>query len=124
MRVALLVPMYSIFSFLSIVFPQAKVYLLPWLDVFQANSMAAFFLLVCDYVSPNTRQRDLFFAAMTIPDRKKDGTLGEEGLTWYRVRNQLSTASINEYRGSPKSPETLGAHFPVSSTITFDSSRD
>lgn len=82
MRVSMLIPLYSLFSFLSVCFPKARVYLLPWLDVFQANSLCAFFLLMCTYISPYEDQRDMLFAAMTILDKKQ----GEvNGLAWYRV---------------------------------------
>ena len=83
MRVSMLIPVYSLFSFLSVIFPNAGVYLLPWLDVFQANSLCAFFLLMCTYISPHDDQRDMLFAAMTLFDKKK-GQI--EGLSWYRVR--------------------------------------
>ncbi|KAK1763080.1 organic solute transporter Ostalpha-domain-containing protein, partial [Phialemonium atrogriseum] len=85
MRIALLIPLNSLFSFLSICYPAAKVYLLPWLDVFQAHALASFFLLMCEFVSPSDDQRTIFFAAMAIPDKKApDG--GQDGLAWYRKR--------------------------------------
>ena len=85
MRVSMLIPLYSLFSFLSLCFPEAKVYLLPWLDVFQANSLCAFFLLMCDYISTSHEQRDVFFAAFTVLDKKSpNGSIN--GLAWYRVR--------------------------------------
>ena len=80
----MLIPLYSIISILSICFPKAKVYLTPWLDVFQANSLCAFFLLICTYVSPSDDQRDVFFAAMTVRDKKSPGGR-MNGLAWFRV---------------------------------------
>ena len=85
MRVATLIPLYSLFSFLSICFPYARVYLHPWLDVFQSQALVSFFLLMCEFVSPSHDQRDIFFAALTVRDKKSpDGTRGS--LEWYRVR--------------------------------------
>jgi hypothetical protein len=82
MRVSSLIPLYSIFSLLSICFPKAKVYLLPWLEVFQSISLSAFFLLMCDYISPSQKQRDVFFAGFTYQDKKKGDV---NGLMWFRV---------------------------------------
>ncbi|KAK1255080.1 hypothetical protein MKX08_009075 [Trichoderma sp. CBMAI-0020] len=85
MRISLLVPFYSLFCFLSICFPEADVYLDPWLEVFQANSLCAFFLLMCDFISPNSEKRNDFFAKMTVLDKKSQaGKVG--GLPWFRSR--------------------------------------
>lgn len=91
MRISLLVPFYSLLCFLSICFPTANVYLDPWLEVFQANSLCAFFLLMCDFISPNSEKRSDFFAKMTVLDKKsRAGKVG--GLSWFRVsRNTYST---------------------------------
>lgn len=84
MRISLLVPFYSFFCFLSICFPTANVYLEPWLEVFQANSLCAFFLLMCDFISPSSEKRSDFFAKMTVLDKKSQaGKVG--GLSWFRV---------------------------------------
>lgn len=84
MRISLLVPFYSLLCFLSICFPTAYVYLDPWLEVFQANSLCAFFLLMCDFISPDSEKRSDFFAKMTVLDKKSQaGRAGE--LSWFRV---------------------------------------
>ncbi|KAH8129881.1 hypothetical protein FP744_10006883 [Trichoderma asperellum] len=86
MRISLLVPFYSLFCFLSICFPSADVYLEPWLEVFQANSLCAFFLLMCDFISPDSEKRNDFFAQITILD-KKSPQAGKAGrLSWFRSR--------------------------------------
>jgi Organic solute transporter Ostalpha len=85
MRIAGLIPLYSIFSFLSICFPDAFVYLAPWIDLFQAIALGSFFLLMCEFVSPSSEQRDIFFAALVVPG-KKGATAAEHGIPWYRVR--------------------------------------
>ena len=84
MKIGCLIPFYSIFSFLSICFPKAYVYLDPWLDVFQSVALGSFFLLMCEFVSPSAEQRDVFFAALKVPDKKAAGGTGG-GLVWYRV---------------------------------------
>ncbi|KAL6904752.1 organic solute transporter Ostalpha domain-containing protein [Trichoderma evansii] len=85
MRISLLVPFYSLFCLLSICFPKADVYLVPWLEVFQSISLCAFFLLMCDFISPDSEKRSAFFAKMTVLDKKaKAGTVG--GLSWFRSR--------------------------------------
>ena len=85
LKISLVIPFYAVFSFLSVVFPAAQVYISPWLDFIQAISLGSFFLLLCEYVSPSEAQRDVFFSAMTIPD-KKSGTGTQDGLVWFRVR--------------------------------------
>lgn len=88
MRVALLIPSYSIFCFLCICLPQATVYLLPWLDVFQASCLAAYFLLLCEYVSPHDDERDLFFSTIELKDTRARKQ-GMDGAKWFRVRPYL-----------------------------------
>jgi len=83
MKIASLIPFFSIFSLLSICFPKAYVYLYPWLDYFESLSLGSFFLLMCEFVSPSAEQRDVFFAALEIPDKKSGGL--RDGLVWYRV---------------------------------------
>jgi hypothetical protein len=85
MKIACLIPAYATFSFIAVCAPTSAVYLSPWLDVFQSVSLGYFFLLLCEFVSPNREQRDLFFAALHIRDKKAPGQEGG-GLKWYRVR--------------------------------------
>ncbi|OBT56755.1 hypothetical protein VE04_03929 [Pseudogymnoascus sp. 24MN13] len=85
MRVALLVPSYSIICFLCICLPNAAVYLLPWLDVFTASCLAAYFLLLCEYVSPHDHGRDLFFSTIELKD-KRARKQGMDGAKWFRQR--------------------------------------
>lgn len=88
MRVALLVPLYSIISLLSICFPQTAVYLHPWLDTAQANSLVSYFLLVCEYVSPDGNERDLFFATVEIQDKIAARKGKIDDLAWFKVSFQ------------------------------------
>lgn len=91
MKVGLLLPLYVAYSYISICFPQTKVYLHPWVDFFQAHALASFFLLLCELVSPSPDQRDIFFAALTIPDKKRPN--GRHlGLEWYRVSKKKITS--------------------------------
>lgn len=89
MRVALLVPSYSLICFLCICLPNAAVYLLPWLDVFTASCLAAYFLLLCEYVSPHDQGRDLFFSTIELKD-KRARKQGMNGAKWFRVRSFLA----------------------------------
>lgn len=93
MRVALLVPSYSIICFLCICLPNAAVYLLPWLDVFTASCLAAYFLLLCEYVSPHDHGRDLFFSTIELKD-KRARKQGMDGAKWFRVRSFLGFYSL------------------------------
>ncbi|KAK1721209.1 organic solute transporter Ostalpha-domain-containing protein [Colletotrichum acutatum] len=83
LRISLIIPFWSIISFLSICFPTAEVYLHPWLEFVQSICLATFFLLLCEFVSPSEQHRDVFFAGMTVKNKKAAN--GEEnGLQWYR----------------------------------------
>jgi len=83
MKIASIVPAYSLISFIAVVRPGSYVYLEPWLDFFQSVALGYFFLLLCEYVSPSEEQRDLFFAALQVKDKKAPGGIGG-GLAWYR----------------------------------------
>ncbi|KAK1840544.1 DUF300 domain-containing protein [Colletotrichum chrysophilum] len=83
LRISLIIPFWSIFSFLSICFPAAQVYLHPWLEFVQSICLGTFFLLLCEFVSPSEQHRDVFFAALTIKDKKSE-TGTQDGLQWFR----------------------------------------
>ncbi|KAK8875143.1 organic solute transporter Ostalpha-domain-containing protein [Apiospora arundinis] len=100
LRICCYLPIFAIGLFLEAAFPDAYVYIHPWLDFFQAIALANFFLLMCQYVSPSDEQRDAFFAVFEAPAKKtsklfgrnrrnKDQTNGggkepKNGLEWYR----------------------------------------
>jgi Organic solute transporter Ostalpha len=84
MKIATLIPAYAIISFIAVCSPKSYVYLDPWLDVFQSVALGYFFLLLCEFVSPSREQRDLFFAALQVKDKKAPGGVGG-GMKWYRV---------------------------------------
>ncbi|EXL71194.1 hypothetical protein FOPG_13013 [Fusarium oxysporum f. sp. conglutinans race 2 54008] len=75
MRIGTLISAFSIISFLCICFPHAAVYIEPWLHVYEGFALGSFFLLLCDYVSPNRDQQDVFFAT-----KKKNG------IKWFKTR--------------------------------------
>ncbi|KAL4905595.1 hypothetical protein BDW74DRAFT_152855 [Aspergillus multicolor] len=50
-KISLLLPLYTITSFLAICLPRASVYISPWMEVYQAIALVTFFLLLCEYVS-------------------------------------------------------------------------
>lgn len=84
MKICMLLPLYTITSFISICFPKADVYLEPWLEVFQAVALGAFFLLLCDFIaSDNQTEVDVFFAAFEAPQKKNGDRV--HGLAWFRV---------------------------------------
>ncbi|KAJ5089734.1 hypothetical protein N7532_008418 [Penicillium argentinense] len=81
MRIAIVLPIYSIFSFLSICFPDAYVYLIGWVEVFQGIALYSFLMLLCDFLAPNDRHKVYFFASLRIPSSyNKDKTT--DGLSW------------------------------------------
>lgn len=84
MRICALLPLYAIFSFLAIYFPNGYVYLVAWLDVFQAIALCAFFLLLCDFVSPSQEERAMFFAKLQ-PKKGKGSSKPVDGIAWFQV---------------------------------------
>jgi hypothetical protein len=89
MKIAFMLPMYSVLSWLGIAFPNGFVYLEPWTTWWEAIAIGSFFLLMCEYVSPSADFRDVFFAALQVPQSRKDkqrGAPAVNGLEWYRVR--------------------------------------
>ena len=84
MKISLIMPLYSLVSFIAIVCPGANVYLEPWLEVVQAISLSSFFLLLLEYVSPNEAERDAFFADLKIKDKKAPGGF-RSGLPYMKV---------------------------------------
>ncbi|CAM1501442.1 Fc.00g034260.m01.CDS01 [Cosmosporella sp. VM-42] len=75
MKIGSLITMYSTICFLSVCFPKAEVYVHPWLDFVEAIALGSFFLLLCEYISPNHEQRYVFFAARRI-----------DGVKWFKSR--------------------------------------
>ncbi|KAH8882018.1 hypothetical protein GQ53DRAFT_772909 [Thozetella sp. PMI_491] len=85
LRISLVIFFYALVSFISLNEPHAFVYLHPWLDVVQSISLGSFFLLLCEYVSPSESQRDVFFAALTVKDKKSPGG-SRNALQWFKTR--------------------------------------
>ncbi|CEO60463.1 hypothetical protein PMG11_05090 [Penicillium brasilianum] len=81
MRIATLLPIYSILSFISICFPNSYVYLTGWVEVIEGIALYTFLMLLCDFLAPNDRNRVDFFASLRIPSRM-DKTKTNDGLTW------------------------------------------
>lgn len=86
MRIATLLPLYSIFSFIPICFPNTYVYMFGWIEVVQGIALYSFLMLLCDFLAPNDRHRVFFFASLRIPGRR-DKTKTTDGLTWLQVRH-------------------------------------
>ncbi len=96
MKIATFIPFYSIISFLSICFPTAEVYISPWVNLVEAFALGSFFLLMCEFVSESPAQRNVFFAALVIPEKKGGGGSNIGGLAWYRV-DILPTFNLDCY---------------------------
>lgn len=86
MRIATLLPLYSIFSFIPICFPNTYVYMFGWIEVVQGIALYSFLMLLCDLLTPNDQQRVFFFASLRIPGRT-DKTKTTDGLMWLQVRH-------------------------------------
>lgn len=102
MRICSYLPIFAIGCFLEASFPNAYVYIYPWLDVVQAIALCNFFLLMSHFVSPSDDHRELFFAGLKVSQKRKhitrlarrcrggSTTPSEQeainGLEWYRKR--------------------------------------
>lgn len=80
LRICCYLPVFAIGCFLEVSFPNAYVYINPWLDFVQAIALCNFFLLMCQFVSPSDEHREVFFAALKVPQKKKkNGGVGRRG---------------------------------------------
>lgn len=100
LRICCYLPVFAIGCFLNVSFPNAYVYITPWLDFVQAIALCNFFLLMCQFVSPSDQHREVFFAALKVPQKQKKSRRGRgrrgdhgpepqveepiNGLEWYR----------------------------------------
>ncbi|KAJ0120224.1 hypothetical protein J7T55_001081 [Diaporthe amygdali] len=104
LRICCYLPIFAIGCFLEVSFPNAYMYINPWLDFVQSLALCNFFLLMCQFVSPSDQHREVFFAALKVPQKKKKGRGGRRargrggdygpepeveeepinGLEWYR----------------------------------------
>lgn len=85
LKICLLIPFYSITSFLSICFPDIYIYTNVWFSYFEAIALATFFLLMCEFISDTNSERELFFSALQIQEKKGRVTTGYASVVWYRV---------------------------------------
>ena len=85
MKICLLIPLYSIISFLSLCLPSIYIYVNVWFSYFEAIALATFFLLMCEFISETHSERELFFSALEIHGRKGHVTTGYGSVVWYRV---------------------------------------
>ncbi len=90
--------MYSVLSFLGIAFPNAYMYLDPWRHFWESIALGSFFLLLCEFVSPSADFRDVFFAALEVPEARKAREKGRpvevDGLEWYRVGCSMKSCPV------------------------------
>lgn len=88
LKICTLIPVYSLGSWISIAAPSSYIYLDPWLEFYQGIALGSFFLLLCEYVSPSAASRDVFFAALKVPEKRLGRGSGKEidGLEWYRKK--------------------------------------
>ena len=87
MRISSIVPVYSIFSFLSVCFPSSYVYSSSWPDPFEGVALYTFFLLLCEFIAPSDEQRVQLLATQQIkPSRLRRRAPPVDGLAWFKVR--------------------------------------
>ncbi|RAK95821.1 DUF300-domain-containing protein [Aspergillus ibericus CBS 121593] len=87
MRISSVVPVYSIFSFLSVCFPNGYVYFSSWPDPFEGVALYSFFLLLCEFIAPSDEQRLQLIATQQIKPsrlRRRRRSPPMDGLTWFR----------------------------------------
>ena len=121
MKICLLLPLYSIISILSLVYAEVDVYLHPWLNVVESLAVGSFFLLLLEYVSESRAERDVFFAALVIVDKKaqrKGQSSQKGGLPWYRVCSRSIAYVIQRVNTSL---ETMDHDISISRRFIFNS---
>ncbi|OOF96844.1 hypothetical protein ASPCADRAFT_206984 [Aspergillus carbonarius ITEM 5010] len=85
MRISSIVPVYSIFSFLSVCFPSSYVYSSSWPDPFEGVALYTFFLLLCEFIAPSDEQRVQLLATQQIkPSRLRRRAPPVDGLAWFK----------------------------------------
>jgi hypothetical protein len=94
MRICALLPAYSIFSFLAVCFPNAYVYLVAWLDLFQSIALCGFFFLLCNFLNPDEDARCMFLASYR-PKKGKMSSKNMNGLMWFQVCPDSINARIS-----------------------------
>lgn len=103
-RILLMIPVYSIVSFFSIVFYRKSVYFDVLRDCYEAFAIASFFALLCNYVAPNLHDQKEYFRTLTpvnwfwkmfglqyLTGGENKGILRRprSGLTWFNVCQDL-----------------------------------
>ncbi|KAL4809859.1 organic solute transporter Ostalpha-domain-containing protein [Aspergillus unguis] len=83
MKICLILPLYTITSYIAICVPDAAVYITPWMDVYQAFALASFFLLLCEFVSADKGIEYADFFAGFAPPRK-NGKTPANGTKWFK----------------------------------------
>ena len=64
-RILLMIPTYSMVSFLSYVFFKKAIYFEVLRDCYEAFAIAAFFTLLCEYIAPNIHDQKDYFRQIT-----------------------------------------------------------
>jgi Organic solute transporter Ostalpha len=60
-RITFVIPVFAAIAFLSIVFNDAAIYLKPIEDLYEAFTLASFFLLLCAFVQESDEERQIYF---------------------------------------------------------------
>ena len=63
-RIIFMIPVFAIFTFLSVAFNDADVYLKPVTWVYEGFALACFFLLLCAFVHENEEERHTVLTAI------------------------------------------------------------
>jgi len=100
-RILLMIPIYSVVSFLSYLYYRRSVYFEVLRDCYEAFAIASFFTLLCHYVAPTLHDQKDYFRTLT-PVNWFWGVFGlqyctggenkgpfrkpRSGLTWFNVR--------------------------------------
>jgi hypothetical protein len=107
-----MVPVFAIFSFLSIAFYDAAIYLKHIPDLYEAFALASFFILICNYVGEDEDERHAFIASQGATQNHIVGnitTLDEHT----NVTNNLTESYNRRFpisRSHVRSPNRNGNH--------------
>lgn len=83
LRISALLPVTTTIMLVGILVPESYFYIHPWAEVMQALAIGNFFLLMLEFVSPYSHEREAYFGDLKVPAwRSKKPP--RDGQAWYK----------------------------------------
>lgn len=136
-RILLMIPIYSMVSFLSYYYYRHAIYFEVLRDCYEAFAIASFFTLLCNYIAPNLHDQKVYFRSL-VPVNWFWGVFGlqkctggkdkgflrrpRSGLTWFNVGTSLSLQALSRIETKSYRSSGLGSSNIASSESSLRSS--